>query len=95
MKRCPECGFRANDHTCPLCGVRMRALPDAAQDLRTHVHRQTGENCVLPNQERQKRFSPPTPSARKQKKQEKKPNTQVLQIIAAVIIFLLFRACAS
>ena len=50
MKRCPDCGFRVKDPTiriCPLCGVRM--LRDVAGKNDTHVHREPGERCMLPN----------------------------------------------
>ena len=49
MKRCPDCGFRAKDNICPLCGVRMQNDPT----INTHAHNQTGERCgVTPKETR-------------------------------------------
>ena len=59
MKRCPECGVRADDRVCPLCGVRMRELPAAAGAMQTHVHQESGERCgVSPNKTDRKPESP-------------------------------------
>ena len=105
MKRCPECGFRADDKTCPLCGVKMVPLTAAAKELRTHNHRQTGETCVLPNQ---KPVKPPV----SRPKQNPTPaeehtnrwrtagsatpvNPKVWQTVLVIIVVILFRACAA
>ena len=103
MKRCPECGFRANDKTCPLCGVKMRELSGAARELKTHAHKQDGEKCVLPNQER-KPVRPSVreqPSPRVQERPERKPEKKTPQVnispkmlpVLAVILIALLRGC--
>lgn len=96
MKRCPECGFRANDTVCPLCGVRMQSY---TAPIYTHTHAQSGEKCALPNQ----RQAPvkPQPSASetyqprqtdRQRRQRGKPNFGVVVFI--IIMFILLRSCA-
>lgn len=95
MKRCPECGFRADDRICPLCGVRMRDLPGAAKSLQTHVHQQSGEACALPNRERRKTMIPPTAGKRSARQSAKPGAAKVLPTILVVVIALLFRACAA
>ena len=60
MKRCPDCGFRANDVVCPLCGVRMQAAPE----IQTHVHRQTGERCGVSVKEKDRRPDQFRPAAK-------------------------------
>ena len=47
MRRCPDCGFRARDIICPLCGVRMREDPVIC----AHAHVQSGERCGVQLQE--------------------------------------------
>jgi len=97
MKRCPECGFRANDEVCPLCGVRMRNLSGAAREIKTHTHKQTGERCALPNQERE----PVRPAVQEQVKAEEKPEKKMPQVqfppkllpVLAVILIALLRSC--
>ena len=97
MKRCPECGFRANDKVCPLCGVKMRDLPGAAQDIKTHTHKQSGERCALPNQERK----PIRPVVREPVKAEKQPEKKAPQMnfptkllpILIVLLFTVLRSC--
>ena len=89
MKRCPECGFRANDKVCPLCGVKMRDLPGAAQDIKTHTHKQSGERCALPNQERK-------PVKTQRKAEKKTPQVQFppkLLPVLVVILIALLRSC--
>ena len=103
MKRCPECGFRANDKTCPLCGVRMRDLPGAAPELNTHNHNQSGEQCVLPNQKQPRRpaGNPEMPKPRPQPQPERRPEKKVPQLnispkllpVLAVILIALLRGC--
>ena len=102
MKRCPDCGFRANDTVCPLCGVRMRDLPGAARSLDTHTHRQTGEKCVLPNQKPERRpveYRSPGTTERKTKGKNSKSavrvSPKVWQTILVVLIVILFRACTA
>ena len=87
MKRCPECGFRAEDKTCPLCGVRMQTLGGAAREIQTHSHGQTGEKCVLPNQKQ-----PVRPQQEKKSSGTKMP-PKFVQIVFFVIIAVLLRAC--
>ena len=60
MKRCPDCGFRANDQMCPLCGVRMKEDPN----LRTHVHAQSGERCGVSGKEANRRPEQYRPAAK-------------------------------
>ena len=47
MKRCPECGFRAEDTICPLCGVKMKPEKAAQETLQTHAHTQAEERCSV------------------------------------------------
>lgn len=102
MKRCPDCGFRANDKICPLCGVRMRELPAADRELSTHTHVESGERCVLPRQpERpaQPQYRPqptlrPEPGPSRQKRSRSAPKLpSKLYPILAVIFILLLRSC--
>ena len=96
MKRCPECGFRANDTTCPLCGVKMRGT---AAPIQTHTHAQQGERCVLPNQK--KGTGAPDPKAEQaykpeqtssQRHRREKPSFGVAVFL--IIMFILLRSCA-
>lgn len=87
MKRCPECGFRADDTVCPLCGVRMQSIAGASSEIQTHVHRQTGEKCALPNQKQ-----PVRPQQEKKKTAAKVPG-KFVQAVFFIIIALLLRAC--
>ena len=89
MKRCPECGFRAKDNICPLCGVRMTGISAAGRTLDTHAHRQPGEGCLLPEKEKK---TIRIPTARERKRQ-KSPNA--VSIIVVVIIVILMRSCAA
>lgn len=86
MKRCPECGFRAKDDTCPLCGVRMRSI---AKTPNTHAHNQPGEKCVLPRQEK-KTVNIPTARERSRGK-----SGNPLITIAVIVLIILFRSCAA
>ena len=90
MKRCPECGFRANDNTCPLCGVRMVGYTAPVQ---THSHAQTGERCVLPNreqpvvkQEHEKTYQPQS------SRRDQNPKGVLITIVVIILISLL-RSC--
>ena len=87
MKRCPECGFRANDTVCPLCGVRMQSIAGASRELQTHTHRQTGEKCTLPNQKQ-----PVGPQQEKKTAAGKVPS-KFVQAIFFIILVILLRAC--
>lgn len=97
MKRCPECGFRADDRICPLCGVRMQGQTGVAREIKTHTHKQTGERCALPNQERE----PVRPTMRKTVRTEKKPERKTPQVhvpaklipVLIVLLFTLLRSC--
>ena len=97
MKRCPECGFRANDRICPLCGVKMRDLPGAAREIKTHTHKQSGERCTLPNQERKLT----RPAVREPARAEKRPKSKTPQVqfppkllpVLVVILIALLRSC--
>lgn len=86
MKRCPECGFRAKDDICPLCGVRMKSL---SQKPQTHTHTQPGEKCVLPRQEK-KTVNIPTARERSRGK-----NGSPLVTIVVIVLIFLFRSCAA
>ena len=92
MKRCPECGFRAKDHICPLCGVRMTNLPSAGRSLDTHVHRQPGEDCMLPKQEER---TVKMPTARETQRQSggKEAKNKLVSVIVVIVIAILMRAC--
>ena len=97
MKRCPECGFRADDNTCPLCGVRMRPVQIASKELKTHAHRQTGERCVLPNQCRQPSRQP-VKTGPERKPEKKTPQVGLppkLLPVLVVILIAMLRACAG
>ena len=88
MKRCPDCGFRAKDDICPLCGVRMKSV---SAPIRTHTHIQPGEKCVLPRQEKK---PIPMPTARETKRQTKgKPSW--VSILVIIILFNIIRSCAA
>ena len=90
MRRCPDCGFRANDTTCPLCGVKMKPLPAAEKELQTHAHKQAGESCTLPNSMPVKQIS----TQKKAKTKNSMPiNPKMIQAILVLVIVVLFRAC--
>lgn len=95
MKRCPDCGFRANDTICPLCGVRMRPLPDAARQLNTHSHGETGERCILPEEppRLQRPDYRPAPPKSRQTRKKKGNSPSRLYPILAIILFVLLRSC--
>ncbi len=87
MNQCPECGFRAKDTICPLCGVRMRPFvkrPD------THIHSQRGEKCALPRQERTIKM----PTAREVNRQTK-GKTNWVSILAVIVIAILLHSCSA
>lgn len=92
MKRCPECGFRAEDSVCPLCGVRMQ---EHAASIRTHTHAQAGEKCALPNREKptvrqndEKGYRPQN----SRRSSAGKPSSFVVTVIVLVLICML-RSC--
>lgn len=88
MKRCPACGFRADDQTCPLCGVRMHA--DGAS-VQTHAHQQKGERCALPNreapQQKEEQYHP------QNSRRSARGNTSASAVIVVIILFMLLRGC--
>ena len=90
MKRCPECGFRANDGICPLCGVRMQADGVSVQ---THTHQQKGERCALPNrevpQQRKEEYRP------QDSRRAARGNTSASAVIVVIVLFLLLRGCVG
>lgn len=88
MKRCPDCGFRAKDDICPLCGVRMKAVPGKIQ---THAHTQPGEKCTLPRQE-QKPIQIPTARDTNRKPQGK---GSWVSVVVIIILFNIIRSCAA
>lgn len=92
MKRCPECGFRAKDHICPLCGVRMTNVSAAKRTLDTHAHRQPGEDCMLPQKEKR---TIKMPTARDTQRQSggKDAKNKLVSVIVVIIIAILVRAC--
>lgn len=87
MRRCPDCGFRANDTVCPLCGVRMsfQGLP-----LNTHAHTQRGERCVLPNQTQ--RRQPPLNDTKKHEGAQSKLSSYFITI-GVIILLSILRSC--
>ena len=87
MRRCPDCGFRANDTVCPLCGVRMQSIAGANREIQTHTHQQTGEKCALPNQKQ-----PVRPQQEKKQSAAKIPS-KFVQAIFFIILAILLRAC--
>ncbi len=87
MKRCPECGFRAEEKVCPLCGVRMQTMAGASRELQTHAHRQSGEKCALPNQKQ------PTMPKQEKKTSATKAPPKFVQAIFFIILAILLRAC--
>lgn len=87
MKRCPDCGFRAKDDICPLCGVRMKSVSAPAQ---IHTHTQPGEKCVLPRQEKTVYI----PAARERNRQTK-GKTNWVSIVVIIILFNIIRSCAA
>ena len=88
MKRCPECGFRANDTVCPLCGVRMQGY---SAPISTHTHRQGGEKCVLPNRENPKTDVPKNETYNPQRNTTRRstPSGTAIAIIVIVLISVL------
>lgn len=95
MKRCPDCGFRANDNICPLCGVRMRPLSDAARELNTHAHEEAGERCILPEEQPRLQRSQyrPQPSRPRKQKAKSSQRVSILYPILALIMVVLLRGC--
>ena len=87
MRRCPDCGFRADDTVCPLCGVRMQTVSGASRQIQTHTHQQTGEKCVLPNQKQ------PVRSQQEKKKSAGKAPPKFVQVVFFIILAILLRAC--
>ena len=88
MKRCPECGFRANENSCPLCGVRMQTV-DAP--MQTHAHQQKGEKCALPNREateQKERYQP-------RSRGKSRSGTSAPAIVVVIVLFLLLRSCVG
>lgn len=92
MKRCPECGFRANDTVCPLCGVRMTG---GSSPVQTHSHTQTGEKCVLPNRER--------PTSERENRETERPGSHrkrngttpssLVTTIIVIVLISMLRSC--
>ena len=93
MRRCPDCGFRANDTVCPLCGVRMQGY---SAPISTHEHRQSGERCVLPNHENRKTDAPKkgTYNPQQNSRRRSTPSGTVIAIIAIILISVL-KNCAG
>lgn len=90
MRRCPECGFRANDTVCPLCGVRMGHV----NNVPTHTHTGAGERCVLPNREPYR----PVPKQPERKQESTGKKTSMPQYAAWIIVLILFgilRSCVG
>ena len=96
MKRCPDCGFRAEESHCPLCGVRMQ---HTGAPVRTHDHTQQGEKCMLPNRESpaapKQTGTPETGSYQPQTGSRGRRGTPsgAVGVIFAIILFSLLRAC--
>ena len=74
MKRCPECGFRADDTVCPLCGVKMQRT---SEPVATHKHTQSGETCMLPEKEKSE-----------QKRNNKNPTAGILIVFLVLYYFI-------
>lgn len=108
MKRCPDCGFRSKEplRLCPLCGVRMRDDPNGnTVQMQTHVHKERGEECLLPNtgredaarahyrrvMEQQLRSA----GADSGKVQLPKQAKKLLEIVAVIVLYALLRACTG
>lgn len=87
MRRCPECGFRANEQTCPLCGVRMQ---QTGAPVQTHTHAQSGERCVLPNREPARQNTPQNG----RKKSGGTPSGFVIAVVVIVLVSML-RSCVG
>ena len=92
MKRCPECGFRAKDNICPLCGVRMTGISAAGRTLDTHVHRQPGEDCMLPKKE-ERTIKMPTARDTQRRSGGKNEANKLVSVIVVIVIAILMRAC--
>lgn len=88
MRRCPECGFRADDQICPLCGVRMQ---HTGASIKTHTHQQQGEYCTLTNKETPKRDTHYHPENSRRKKTTT-PSGFVIAVVVIVLISML-RSC--
>lgn len=99
MKRCPECGFRAADVVCPLCGVKMQKY---TAPIKTHTHIQNGEKCALPNRgpmpatPKQPECEAYSPEQKKSRQQHRAtPNFGALVVMIIVyIVYILLRSCA-
>lgn len=92
MKRCPECGFRAEDNICPLCGVRMTGISTAGRTLDTHVHRQPGEDCMLPKKE-ERTIKMPAARDTQRRSGGKNEASKLVSVIVVIVIAILMRAC--
>lgn len=91
MRRCPECGFRANDTVCPLCGVHMTGYVAPVQ---THNHKQTGERCVLPNREQPAVRQETERTYRPQSDRNKSQNPKgALTVVLVIILISVLRSC--
>ena len=90
MKRCPECGFRAKDTVCPLCGVRMTGYTAPVQ---THSHAQTGERCVLPNKERPAVRQEPEKTYRPRNGRRSGSPKSALTTVLVIILIAVLRSC--
>lgn len=88
MRRCPDCGFRAEDSVCPLCGTKMGRITATVQ---THTHTQQGERCLLPEQERsapKREVTRPTARGRSQQQ----PGAFGV-VVAIIILISVLRSC--
>lgn len=101
MRRCPECGFRADDTICPLCGVRMRPEPAADAAVQTHVHTEAGEHCGVeqkkaaprPEEYRPERQSTTRQQPEKEKRASGGAKPIVLWVVIAIVFYVLLNAC--
>lgn len=105
MRRCPECGFRADDTICPLCGVKMRPEPaaDAAIQTQTHTHTETGEHCGVEQKKaapRPEQYRPEHQNGSRQQagRQKASANGQkpiLLWVVLVIVFYVLLNACSA
>lgn len=103
MRRCPECGFRADDSICPLCGVRMRPEPAADASLQTHTHAESGERCGVERKKaapRPEQYRPERQSGSRQQQGRQKTSANgqkpiLLWVVLVIVFYVLLNSCSA
>jgi len=105
MKRCPECGFRADDTRCPLCGVKMQAM--FGYEAKLHAHSEEKETCGFSEPEKPT-VHPPMHVHPEKGEHCVLPNTEqagprrksaagnkVVGVVVALLLYALLKACTG